>query len=297
MFYAYLWYFFLYAFLGWCCEVCFAAVKNGTFVNRGFLNGPVCPIYGVGVVIVVYCLTPLKDNILVLFVGSVVLTSALEWLTGFVLEKVFHQKWWDYSSMPGNLGGYICPMFSLIWGFACLLVMKVFHPMIAGLVHLLPHTLGVVLLCFFWAVMAADVAATVATIAKLNKKLSQLDELAGRIKSASNSIGENLADGMLTLEEKAERQKAAWEEKKAELDEQRQARAAEAEERRAAREAALARREAALAELRAANEQLLSTYHFGQRRLLRAFPDMHSVHHREALEEMKEKVLQSKKKR
>ena len=80
--YQFLWIFFAYAFLGWCTEVCYAALVTGRFVNRGFLNGPVCPIYGFGVVIVLLFLEPLKHNLLLLFLGSVLLTSALEWLTG-----------------------------------------------------------------------------------------------------------------------------------------------------------------------------------------------------------------------
>ena len=92
MLYGLFWIFFLYAFLGWCTEVSYAALVTGTFVNRGFLNGPVCPVYGFGVVIVLNCLTPLADNLLLLFLGSVALTSALEWFTGFVLEKLFHQR-------------------------------------------------------------------------------------------------------------------------------------------------------------------------------------------------------------
>ena len=75
-FYLFLWIFFIYSFLGWCLEVCFFALNTGKFVNRGFLNGPVCPIYGFGVVIVVLCLTPLMENTLLLFLGSVLLTSA-----------------------------------------------------------------------------------------------------------------------------------------------------------------------------------------------------------------------------
>ena len=108
MLYRLLWIFFIYAFLGWCTEVSYAALVTGTFVNRGFLNGPVCPIYGFGVVIVLTCLTPLAGSLPLLFLGSVVLTSALEWLTGFALEKLFHQRWWDYSDEPFNLSGYIC---------------------------------------------------------------------------------------------------------------------------------------------------------------------------------------------
>ena len=82
--YLLLWIFFVYAFLGWCTEVSFAALTSGRFVNRGFLNGPVCPIYGVGVVIVLFFLDPLRGNTFLLFLGSVLLTSLLEWVTGFV---------------------------------------------------------------------------------------------------------------------------------------------------------------------------------------------------------------------
>ena len=87
--YQFLFIFFVYAFLGWCTEVSYAALVTGRFVNRGFLNGPWCPVYGFGVVIVLAFLEPLKSNLLLLFLSSVVLTSALEWATGFVLEKYF----------------------------------------------------------------------------------------------------------------------------------------------------------------------------------------------------------------
>ena len=94
-FYELVWIFIIYAFIGWCTEVSYAALDTGKFVNRGFLNGPYCPIYGCGVVIVVAILTPLKENLLILFAGSFLLTSVLEYITGYILEKVFHNKWWD----------------------------------------------------------------------------------------------------------------------------------------------------------------------------------------------------------
>ena len=94
--YELLWIFFVYALLGWCTEVSYAALVTGKFVNRGFLNGPVCPIYGFGAAIIFLCLEPLKQNLLLLFLGSVLLTSLLELAAGFVLEKLFHQRWWDY---------------------------------------------------------------------------------------------------------------------------------------------------------------------------------------------------------
>ena len=285
--YEYMWYFFLYAFLGWCCEVCFAAAKSGKFVNRGFLNGPICPIYGFGVVLVVGLLTPVKDNVLLLFLCSVLLTTALEWLTGFVLEKAFHQKWWDYSKMPFNLNGYVCLLFSLMWGLACLLIMDVIHPIVAGFAAAIPRTLGVALLAVFTVLALADLTATVATVVGLNKRLRQLEELAAKIHEASDSLGERLSDATLAVSEKGEALRESAGERRAQ-------RAEEQSRLRAAREEALQRREAALAGLRSANEALLSTYRFGQKRLLKAFPDMKSIRHSEALEQLKARLAARK---
>lgn len=99
--------FFVYGFLGWCTEVAYAAVKQGKFVNRGFLNGPICPVYGIGVGVVVQFLTPVENNLVLLYISSTILVTAIEGITGFLLEKIFHNKWWDYSDQPLNIGGYV----------------------------------------------------------------------------------------------------------------------------------------------------------------------------------------------
>ena len=121
-------YFFVYGFLGWCTEVAYATTKQRKFVNRGFLNGPICPIYGVGVTVVVYFLTPYKDNLILLYALSTVLVTVLEGLTGYLMDKIFHHKWWDYTNQPLNIGGYVCLIFSLVWGVACVLIVRVIHP-------------------------------------------------------------------------------------------------------------------------------------------------------------------------
>ena len=128
MLYTYLWTFFLFAFLGWCSEVVFAAIRQRRFVNRGFLNGPLCPIYGIGVVAIDFLLRPFQGNLPVLLVGGMLLGSALEYLAGFFLEKLFHQKWWDYSDQPHNLHGYICLKFSILWGVAGALIIRYITP-------------------------------------------------------------------------------------------------------------------------------------------------------------------------
>lgn len=317
--YRFLWIFFIYAFLGWCTEVSYAALRTGRFVNRGFLNGPVCPIYGFGVVIVLLCLTPLKKNLLLLFLGSVLLTSLLEWVTGFVLEKIFHQRWWDYSDEPFNLCGYICLRFSIAWGFACLFVVDMLHPTILFVIRLIPHALGWGLLAAFSAVMVVDLAATVRTIGRLNRQLSQIDELAAKIKEVSNEFGEELAEKVLDAAEKgsdfkegldewaeavAERREdleEALTERKTEFREdledvkenldalkggllQRKA------ERQFQRERQRAALHAELEEWRDKLQELMDKDIFGQRRLMRAFPRMRSTDHKQAMERLRRRA-------
>ena len=294
MLYHLLWFFFVYAFLGWCAEVGYAATKTGKFVNRGFLNGPWCPVYGFGVVIVLGCLEPLSGNLPLLFLGSVALTSALEWLTGFALEKLFHQRWWDYSDEPFNLTGYICLRFSLMWGFACLFVVKLLHPTVVLAVDLLPRPLGWVLLAGLCAALGVDLAATVSAIARLNRRLVLLDELAGRIREASDGLGEDLADRVLDAAERGADWKEDWEDLAQRLAQRRaQRRAALAEGLDDLREDLQDRAEASrkqLQEWRASAQELLDKSSRGQRRLLRAFPSLRSVDHRAALERLRRRL-------
>ena len=283
MLYRFIWIFFIYAFLGWCTEVSYATLVTGKFVNRGFLNGPVCPIYGFGVVIVLTCLTPLADNLLLLFLGSVVLTSALEWITGFVLEKLFHQRWWDYSDQPFNLSGYICLRFSIAWGFACMFVVKLLHPTVLLFIRIIPQALGVVLLVLLGAVMAVDLSATVSAIVKLNHRLEQLDELAAKIKEVSNEFGENLADRVLDAVERGTDWKEDLDELAFRLAEHR---AELADEREQRWEELLAQARLQLEEWHASMQELLVRESFGHRRLLRAFPRLRSLDHAGALERL-----------
>ena len=290
MLYRFIWIFFIYAFLGWCTEVSYATLVTGKFVNRGFLNGPVCPIYGFGVVIVLTCLTPLADNLLLLFLGSVVLTSALEWITGFVLEKLFHQRCWDYSDQPFNLSGYICLRFSIAWGFACMFVVKLLHPTVLLFIRIIPQALGVVLLVLLGAVMAVDLAATVSAIVKLNHRLEQLDELAAKIKEVSNEFGENLADRVLDAVERGADWKEDLDELAFRLAERRAELADEREEREQRREELLAQARLQLEEWHASMQELLVRESFGHRRLLKAFPRLRSIDHQSAQERLRRRM-------
>lgn len=204
-FYELVWIFIIYAFIGWCTEVSYAVLDTGKFVNRGFLNGSYCPIYGCGVVIVVAILTPLKENLLILFAGSFLLTSVLEYITGYILEKVFHNKWWDYSDKPFNIKGYVCLKFSIYWGLACTFIMDIIHPIIYAAIRFIPFVLGVVLLSIIMCVFAADCIITVTTILKFNKRLKIMDEMAASIHRLSDEIGENIYENVTDVIEKSEK--------------------------------------------------------------------------------------------
>lgn len=191
-FYETAWVIYVYSFLGWCAEVVFAACRRGIFVNRGFLNGSVCPIYGFGVALVLGLLAPVKDSFLLLFLGSMVLTTALEFIIGFIMERFFHDKWWDYSQNPFNIKGYVCLEFSLIWGFACVLVVDVIHPLIARLIALIPVRAGWWLIWIFAVIMATDAVITLIELLKLPKRFKAVQELERMMTAVSDTVGEKV---------------------------------------------------------------------------------------------------------
>ena len=215
-FYETAWVIFIYSFLGWCAEVVFAACRRGIFVNRGFLNGPVCPIYGFGVALVLGLLEPVKSSFLLLFFGSMLLTTALEFIIGFIMESFFHDKWWDYSNNPFNIKGYVCLEFSIIWGLACVLVVDVIHPLVQKLIDAIPVNVGWWLIWIFAVIMAVDALITLIELLKLPKRFKAVEELEKMMTAVSDTVGEKvLYEGYDRMKE----QREAFEERHPELTE------------------------------------------------------------------------------
>ena len=195
-------FFLIYSCLGWCLEVIYAAVSTGQLVNRGFLNGPVCPIYGFGMVIVLFTLSPLADNLLLLYLGGVILPSVLELVGGWALYKLYHTRWWDYSDFPFNIGGYICLEFSLLWGVGTVVVMKAVHPVIAGFVEMVPQMVGFVLMCILYACYAADVVVTAFAASDLARELDALEKVADSMHAVSDAMTELLGTTAMDVDQK-----------------------------------------------------------------------------------------------
>jgi uncharacterized membrane protein len=194
--------FFLYGFLGWCVEVIYAAVNQGEFVNRGFLFGPICPIYGIGMLAVILALEPIRDNLALLYFGSTLIATALELLMGVLSMWLFHTRLWDYSDQPFNLKGYVCLKFSLLWGIGALLIVDVLHPILMKPIELVPRWLGVPVLWALGAILVTDLALTVAEAMKLPGRIRAVQEIERLLTTVSGGIGENLADNTLKARER-----------------------------------------------------------------------------------------------
>lgn len=167
-------YFIIYSFMGWCLETVYATIRKKEFINRGFLSGPFCPIYGFAILSIIVLLKPIENNYIFLFLGSIFLTSIIEYITGYVLETAFDSTWWDYSDEPYNLYGRICLKFSIIWGLISILILKVIHPYIEYIVNLIPKNPGIFLFYITLLYFILDFIITILTILKLKSLLTQL---------------------------------------------------------------------------------------------------------------------------
>jgi len=130
--------FMLYSFIGWAVEVAYAAYKEKRFVNKGFLAGPICPIYGFGALLILELDKFIKSGSLPFYMGiasAVVFTTALEYITGYIMEKFLNIKAWDYSNEVLNLHGRICLKFSLFWGMLAYVQLTVLHPVLSMCVN------------------------------------------------------------------------------------------------------------------------------------------------------------------
>ena len=273
MIYQYILYFFIYAVLGWVAEVAFAAVKEHRLVNRGFLNGPLCPIYGFGMVAMLLLLAPWPDSLPAVFLGGMVITTAIEWLAGWILYKLFRARWWDYSSMPFNIGGFVCLPFSLLWGLASVVMFRLVHPPIARLVGMIPLLVLQVLDGVLLVLFLVDVAGSVAVAVGFARRLRQLEELRAAMRRASDRLTQVVGGKALTADE-------LWDEGRLQLA------LARLEGRENAAEALAqlkARRAEAAARYREAAARLQRHPLFGAGRLVRAFPNLRSLDHTEVL--------------
>lgn len=166
--------FILYSIFGWIYESCLVSVRKKSWVNRGFLNGPIIPIYGAGAVLICIVLDPVSKNYLLVFLGGMTLATILEFVTSYIMEKLFHAKWWDYSRYKWNIQGRICPLVSLFWGVLSVLMTIFLKPLSDSMIRNMPRRTGEVLALVILFLVLADLITTVISTLKLNQKLASM---------------------------------------------------------------------------------------------------------------------------
>lgn len=252
----------VYSLLGWCGEMVYCSIGQRKLCEkRGFLNGPLCPIYGHGALVVLLCLNGGCENPLLTFLLGAVLTSLVEYVTSCAMEKLFHMRWWDYSRYRFHINGRVCLLNSTLFGLASVFLCHFANPPIAArLTDLFSSGAGVPLAVVLLVVYLADIVLSVRSALRIGDRLAKLhavhDELAKKLEELRQEPHQ-------ALESRHQRLEAA---------------------RAAARQAARQKLHA-----------LYERQDYFERRMLRAFPTMRSIHHPDALKKLKEH-LESRKK-
>ena len=189
-------YFIFYSFCGWLWETCYCSVKERHYVPRGFLYGPVCPIYGVGFLLMILFFAPFKDNLVVFYFVAVIVMTAWEYLVGWFLETTTHIKYWDYSDRSFNIKGRVCLEVSLFWGIMSYVAVFLIHPPVARLFARMPGWLQYTLCGGCFSLLLVDAITTIRKLALVTKAMDRLqtagDELRLQMALARADLGDNL---------------------------------------------------------------------------------------------------------
>ena len=154
--YNYILYFIIYSLVGWLLEVLLKYVDDKKFVNRGFLLGPICPIYGYGVLLIILLIGCNDNDLLSIFLKSIFICSILEYFTSFIMEKLFKARWWDYSQRRFNINGRICLETMLPFGMGATIILYSIHPKVIYLVDLIPYNIKTMISITFLALYLID---------------------------------------------------------------------------------------------------------------------------------------------
>lgn len=187
-------YFFFYSALGWLVESIYCSIAAGKIINRGFLTGPICPIYGTGAVVMTLVLTPLKEYPILVFIVGLVVCDIVEFATSYIMEKLFHARWWDYSNKWLNIQGRICFRHSMYWGIASVLFIYFVHPNIGEKIFAdMPAKYIYIILAVILVIFAFDLANAVHKAMDIKAMMDKLKKLKDTITAKYEESSENAA--------------------------------------------------------------------------------------------------------
>lgn len=170
-------FFYIYCFFGWIFESTYVSLKQGHFVNRGFLRLPMLPLYGTGAVMMLWVSLPVKNSLVLVYLSGVAAATVLEYVTGWLMERLFKMKYWDYSNQRFQLNGYICLSSSIAWGFLTIFLTEVIHQPVADLVLALRPSVQIPLLAIVSAFFVADTIQSTREALALGKALEAMTRM------------------------------------------------------------------------------------------------------------------------
>lgn len=202
-------FFFSYAFLGWIWESCYCSLKSRHWINRGFLHGPMLPIYGFGAVIILHITLPFRQSPVLTYLAGMLGATLLEYVTGYAMEKFFHTKYWDYTHQPFNLHGYICLFCSLGWGIFSLLLVYWVHPEVEKILVILSSKTSTPLSLLIFVIFIIDVITSVKEALDLKALLSSIEDINHRI----DDIADQIEDIRLEVRKNYQTHSTKWKER------------------------------------------------------------------------------------
>ncbi len=159
--------FIIYSFLGWAVEVLDSFYNLKKFVNRGFLIGPYCPIYGVGLLIIIHFLKSYTDSYLVVFVMSMFICMILEYFTSYIMEKLFNARWWDYSDKKYNINGRICLETTIPFGLGGMAIMYIVNPLLERVLKSLSNNILIIISIVLFVIFLVDLIISLIVILRV----------------------------------------------------------------------------------------------------------------------------------
>ena len=169
--------FIIYSFIGYVSEVLYCSYLQKKVVNRGFLFGPLCPIYGFGAILTIYSLKSFLDDPIIVFVMGMVITTTLEYFTSYIFEKIFNNKWWDYSYRKDSINGRVCLQNSILFGFGILIVLYIINPFLDSILSNITQSNMIIISCIIMVVLLADFVWSVIIAYNLRSRLIVAEEL------------------------------------------------------------------------------------------------------------------------
>lgn len=281
----------LYSFLGWCGEMVYCSIGQRKLCEkRGFLNGPLCPVYGHGALLVLLVLRGGCENPLMTFLLGAVLTSAVEYVTSWAMETLFHMRWWDYSHYKFQLNGRICLLNSILFGLASVVLCHWAHPVVSGWVlRLFQAGVAVPLALVLAVVYLADIVLSVRSAIQIGSRLEKLhaihDELVEKLEQLKAEQRQASEAQKVRLEQSLEAARQTMAERTAETAQKVQSKL----EPLADLTGEFAQKlEALKNEAQQRTTALYEKQGFFERRLMRSFPTLHSPRHSEPLKKLRE---------